>query len=616
MSRFPLLLGLLLCAADAFARAGGGEGYSGGSSYGSSSYSSSSYDDGGGEVLFRLVYLYIRFVILYPVFGVPLTLFFVYLGWQYGLLLRSRHVEHAIGSGLQKQVETRLREESAQLLARDPGFDANAFLRRASDAFVKVQAAWSAGDMAPARFFVSDGVYERFSRQLEDLKSRGLANVMDGVAVRGVEILGFHSDPHFDALHVWIKATARDRMLDADGAVLRSQEGEFEEVWTFLRRPGAKSLKHGGIIEGQCPSCGAPLKLADAGKCVPCGSWVNSGDYDWVLSEITQRSEWSSTDVHRDIAGWTALLEADPAANLEALEDRVSVMFWRWQDALRRGEPGPLRSVAPQDVCERLVSAGAPRWRDAAVGAVDVTACERSGGLDRVHVQVKWEAAPVTSVGGSERRGSRERRRHFFVLERAVGVKTDARQGLRTARCPSCGAPPAGRDEAGCAYCGASLIDVKKEWALAAIVPFGEWRRPDAPSAVAAPPAPSLDWGGALAPADAVGILARGMVADGELSAHERRYLLEYGRKRGLDGERVAAVLDAARAGLLDAPKPADGEQAEVMLRGLARMSLADGKVSDGERSALEAFGRRFGLHVGDVKAVIEEERAALLKSL
>ncbi len=617
MRRVLLAAPLLLAAVDAFARAGGGEGYSGGSS-GSSYYSSSSSDGGMlADLLADLLILYIRFVILYPVFGVPLTLFQIYLIYLYVQFLNHRHAEQILGSGLQRQVETRLRAESAKLRERDPAFDEAGFLARASDAFVKVQAAWSAGDMAPARFFVSDGVYERFSRQLEDMRSRGLVNLMEGVAVRGTEILGFHSDPHFDALHVWIKATARDRTVDASGKALKSSDGPFEEVWTFLRRPGAKTLKRGGVIEGQCPSCGAPLKVADAGKCASCGGWATSGDHDWVLSEITQRSEWASTDVHRDIGGWTLLSEADPAANLEALEDRASVVFWRWLDALRLGRSGPLRSVATEEVCALLAPAGATFWRDAAVGAVEVTACERTAGLDRVHVQVKWEAAPVARTGDGEREGRRILQRHFFILERASGVKTDARQGLRTARCPACGAPPSGSDEAGCAYCGGSLIDLKKDWALAAIVPFGEWRRPEAPlKRTDESASPGLEWGDALAPADAAAILAWAMVADGELAPHERRYLVEYGRRRGMDEKKVAAVVEAARAGALAAPKPADGAQADEMLRGLARMSLADGRVSDGERSALEAFGRRFGLHVNDVSAVVEEERAALLKRL
>lgn len=606
---------LLLAAVQAFARAGGGEGYSGGSS--GSSYSSSS-SGGDAGFLFDLLYLYIRFVIAFPVFGVPLTVFMAYFVYLYMQTASARRAEGLIGVGLQRQTELKLRGEREELRGRDPGFDEAAFLKRASAAFLKVQAAWSLGDMTPARPFVSDGVYERFTRQLKDLRERGLTNVMADVQVLDAEVLGYESDRHFDALHVWVKASAVDKTVDAEGKVRRSSSGAFEEVWSFLRRPTAKTLKAGGGIEGQCPSCGAALSVADAGKCAACGTWVNSGAYDWVLAEITQRSEWAGGDSHRDVDGWAGFSHDDPALNLQVLEDRASVMFWRWLEALRRREAAPLLPVAASAAAAAAVAeASGVSWRDAAVGGVEVMACERAGATDRVHIQVKWEATPVALDGGSERAGARALQRHFFTLERAVGAKTDARDGLRTVRCPSCGAPPAAKDEAACAYCGKPFNDGSRDWTLTAVAPFGRWRRPSsAPSALAQPPMPGFDWDGGIAPAEAAAVLARGMVADGEISAHEQKFLVEYGRHRGLDGERISQITASARAGLLDAPQPADGAQAEAMLRGLIRMSLADGRVTDGENAALSAFGRRFGLHANDVKGFVEEERAALLKRL
>ena len=38
----------------------------------------------------------------------------------------------------------------------------------------------------------------------------------------------------------------------------------------------------------QCPSCGAPIKLNQAGKCEYCGTVVTGGNFDWVLSRIEQ----------------------------------------------------------------------------------------------------------------------------------------------------------------------------------------------------------------------------------------------------------------------------------------------------------------------------------------
>lgn len=607
MRRLLLLLALAgLLAVRASARAGGGESYSGGSS--SYSYSGGGSSD-SGDLLFYVLYLYIRLVIAKPWFGVPFTFFLIYMIWKINEEVRSAGpwrgsvAGSAAGGG---QLATRKLEELSRLRTRDPGFDDRAFLRRAGAAFHKIQDAWSAGDMAPARAFISDGVRERFERQLAALKARGLRNLMEGVEVRDIEILSCVSDAHFDELAVRIAAAASDRMADAEGATVSGSPGrqEFEEVWTFLRRPGAKTLARPGLIEGRCPSCGAGLPIADAAQCAACKSWVNSGEHDWVLSEITQSCEWRLLDPSRDVDGWAEAAAGDPALSLAALEDRASVIFWRWLDARRLGDPAPLRPVADEDFCAGFAAAGG--WGDAfekaAVGAVEVVAFEESGPWRRVHVAVKWSAAG-------------ELRQHFFVLRRAAGAKTDARRGLRTARCPSCGAPPSEGSEAACAYCSTPLNDGKRDWVLTELMPFGEWKRPGGVSIAAGraqPAAAGLDWGADLSPADAYGILARATLADGEETLAERAFLDAYARSRGLPPAKAGEIASAARAGLLDAPRAEDGAQAETMLRGMIRMSLADGVVTEDERSALHSFAARFGLRPDDITLMIAEEREAL----
>ena len=54
--------------------------------------------------------------------------------------------------------------------------------------------------------------------------------------------------------------------------------------------------------------------------------------------------------------------------------------------------------------------------------------------------------------------------------------------------------------------------------------------------------------------------------------------------------------------------------EAEVILRGLIRMSLADGRISDDERALLRAFGGRLGLSESDIDGMIKEERMGLHK--
>jgi len=617
MRRLLLLLSLVgLLAGRAAARAGGGQSYSGGSYSYSSSSSGRRRSSDSGDLLFVFLNLYLAACIRNPLIGVPLNLFLIFMLWKINQTVSSspNAVSFLSPSGASArgggQLSTRKAEELARLRARDPAFVEREFLRRAGAAFHKIQEAWSAGDMAPARAFISDGVSERFERQLSSLKARGLHNLMEGVEVRDIELLSCVSDRHFDELCVRVEAAASDRMVDGSGATVSGGEGRqpFEEVWTFLRRPGAKTLKRPGLIEGNCPSCGASLPIADAARCGACGTWVNSGQYDWVLSEITQSCEWTLRDPSRDVDGWAVAAADDPALSLPALEDRASVIFWRWLDARRLGSQAPLRAVADETFCAAFPEAGgwAAAFENAAVGAVEVVAFEDAGSWRRAHIVVKWSAAG-------------ELRRHFFVLSRAAEARTDARQGLHTSRCPSCGAPPAERSEATCAYCSAPLNDGKKEWVLTAIVPYGEWKRPGGVSVAAArvqPAIAGLEWGAGMSAVDAYGILARATLADGEETLAERAFLEAYAKSRRLPPGKAAEIGAAARAGLLDAPKAEDGEQAETMLHGMIRMSLIDGVVSEDERAALHSFAGRFGLRPDDVTLMIAEQREALRRSV
>ena len=73
-----------------------------------------------------------------------------------------------------------------------------------------------------------------------------------------------------------------------------SGSAEFVEFWSFLRRRGiaGKDIYH----SDNCPSCGAPQKpMLDIGKCEYCNTLLNSGEYDWVLSEITQSDDYTGS---------------------------------------------------------------------------------------------------------------------------------------------------------------------------------------------------------------------------------------------------------------------------------------------------------------------------------
>ena len=386
------------------------------------------------------------------------------------------------------QDQSRMDQVLAHLRERDSVFDSQAFLERAGKAFIQIQDAWSKQDMRPARMFVSDGIMERFKLQIQWQQDDGVRNLMDNVQVLNASFLEVESDAHFDTLHVRIESSAEDSDVRiSDGETIRQADGEsiFVEVWSFLRRPGAKSLAHSGAIEGFCPSCGSPLKIVDTGQCEACKVVVNSGQYDWVLSEITQVSQWAVRDSAQDISGYKQLSAQDPSLNTQFLEDRVSVVFWRWIRALDQGEPGPLTPVATDDCVQAWTRDPDNHYayQDVGVGSVEVQSFSQQKGLDQAEVLVKWSGSEVDRQDTDAGADNNEPRETVFTLVRRSGLKTDDSTGLRSSRCPSCGAATNDLEMPQCEYCGTHLNDPARHWVVSAIVAAEDYDQPEEPEA-------------------------------------------------------------------------------------------------------------------------------------
>lgn len=606
---------LLLVAGAAWGRAGGGENY--GTGYSGGSGSGDSGDDGG-----FLIGLLLELVFYHPLIGVPILLIVVFVVMRRNSAARGtpyvgeRRMTRVIREDQQTRESERKDQALARIRERDPAFTEPAFAARARQAFLKVQQAWSAQDMRPARAFISDGVMERFSIQLEMLKARGLRNDMSAVTVTDCHVLDAESDAHFDTLHLRICATAVDTEISlADGRRVRGsgQPESFSEIWSFLRRPGAQTLAKPGLIEGCCPNCGAGLPIGDAAQCGSCKSWINSGEYDWVLSEITQPSAFAVRASGEDIPGFADLAQRDPLLNTQFLEDRTSVAFWRWQCAIVQGTPRALAPVATPQFCAGW-DAQAQRVQHfdyAAVGAVEVQGFERRETQELAHVAVRWAGTVARSGDGSG--DAVMPREHVFVLARNIGVQTDATAGLNSSRCPNCGAPPSSREVAACEYCGTPFNDGSRQWVLTRIDTALAWRASQATApAPERPVALDLGWVQSLSTEEVMAVLICAMLADGSIDPRERQFLDRYAQNHQVPPGTVDGLIEAVRQDRLRIPQARTPQEAMACLDGLIEMSLADGKVDPAEMNLILAYADGHGIERHRVEQRIRERRLSL----
>lgn len=650
---------VIIVCEEADARAGGGHRYSGGSrsssssssgyrSSGSSSWGSSSRSrssSGGGAPADPVVILF--FVVIFIVIA-ALKLWIANSDNVPSILKMFLSVDREMVSTIREasQIQpSRMKSVSLDALkARDPNFNERVFAERAKKAFAVIQQAWSARDLVKAEAFLSDGIYEQFNIQLSELREAGLIDHMEGLNVRNAYAVGFQTDKNFDVIHLRIDASAVNyRKDEKTGKVVEGSRSPepFSEVWSFMRKPGAKTGNKGGLLEGQCPNCGNPIKIGRLSKCDVCNALLRSGEYDWVLVSITQACEWGVRP-QPAVPGMDELVKSDPGFNMQHLKERASVIFWRKIETERTGKIDFLRKVALDEFSEnesnwlKADKSGARRfYTSCAVGIINLLGIEAGEDKDRAMVEVVWSGIPSTQTAGKIQpsSGGPINQKNVFILVRKHGAQTKLESTLASAHCPLCGAPEQTGTENECQYCGAVMNDGKIEWVLETVCDRTDDRvagmliraknaHKESPAPVGTVPSVS-----AKVEAKEIETVISGvelmrytiamMMADGKIDAQELEMIKSLAQRADLNNSKLQPIVDELKR----APDPVQyaidmslNEPDQGLLRQLARIALADGNVSPQESQMLKNIGIKIGFAAYDIDQLIKQEKKQMFQ--
>lgn len=621
LTRLPLYLGALFFALPALARIGGGEHYTSGSG-------DSSGDGGGdgGELLGWLIYIAIR----HPVIGIPLLVGFVLVAWYMKSQEGSASTKKAFQQA-EAQVRTTVSAQAvtgwvSALKAKDPSFDLLHLFDNVKKLFIEVQAAWFRRNLEPVRRYLSDATWQRLSLQMKLLELQGVRDAISDYSVMDLQIIGLEQNEHFDTVHVRVKAQMKDAdapasATDEQALALAAKQPleQFIEVWSFVRKPGAKTNTAQELSSGKCPNCGAPFEGGAANRCQFCNAVVNSGNYDWVLAEITQGSEF--TRGGDAVEGFARLKQTDPALNTESLEDRGSLVFWKWVEAQATSDTTKFTKLCGGEYftwlsndLRDLKSRGKRKvYLECAVGAVNTRRLDSDGSDDLAHLEIRWSARMgVGPVNEKPPALPVVPQRWVFTLQRRSGAVTNAANGMSTNRCPSCSAPLTDNGQPSCEFCGTMLQSGEKDWVLKDARVWESWaamKRPASASASAVPAA------SASAPRDRVVskeererllyMMAAMAAADGVVDAKERALLKDCSQRWSVAWANVELALSAG-SGLFDRLVQKGTPEAEHFMNELVSMALIDGKIDRSERKMLEAAAHHLGVGGDKLSAMLQ----------
>ena len=443
-------------------RSSGGGGFGG--SHGSSSFGRSSYHGTGGSAgndsISNLVFLILLGVVAYIVIS------------QVRKLMASAP---ASSRGYEADVDS---NSISGFLADYPDFDFAAFGEKVRSAFVKIQSAWTAQNVSQIRPFITDGMYQRFATQFRMMGLLKQQNRLDRIQVLRVEPVSARVDGAFDVIDVYVEAAMHDAFVcELDHSFDSESNETFVEYWSFIRKRGAGGGGFSLFENTNCPSCGAalPKDMGELCRCSYCQVIVNSGDFDWILAEITQETDYGNNSllaplVSPQLPQSIAAIDPEcPDFSVQLAEDKASNAFMQIMTAMATRNPASVRRFVSDEVFAKFSTMIPDRniifnriYLNESV-LLDVSRNETrhqlaiglSASMQRVEILANRNLAPIDF--------QENRSGHVLLMERDANAVPE-KGSLYQHQCATCGGAVGDTLDVNCQYCGSPLNSTRNEW--------------------------------------------------------------------------------------------------------------------------------------------------------
>ena len=205
---------------------------------------------------------------------------------------RKKRASGQTGRQSQPQVQDNTERINGAVLQVDPKFSSEKFLAWAKEVFITLQQAWMDRDWKKVRPFEKEELYKQHEMQLNEYRKLGRINVIERININQAFLQKYERDADYEYLTVYLQVRMVDYIKDENtGKVLKGNPDRdcyMQYLYTFMRKFGVQTdPANSNRSTVACPHCGAPTQITSAGQCEYCGFIVTTGEYDWVLSDIT-----------------------------------------------------------------------------------------------------------------------------------------------------------------------------------------------------------------------------------------------------------------------------------------------------------------------------------------
>ncbi len=581
-----IFFALVFISLDALARAGGGGGGGGSSSDG----------DGGGSIM--ALYYLVRLIFMLPfpfnfiVLGVIIFLIYLYY----------KNNKESSTLNTLSSLDKKVYDEASvtPLVAAIPAFDQQVFYKKVDTAFYKIQEAWQQKNLKPVRQFISDGVYQRFEAQFLMMNALEQSNVLTDVSLHERLIVSVENDGNFYILHVRLNASNNDRFESKKFRQLNSGGYEsYTEYWTFVKKVDSQSQKD-IYNSNNCPNCGSSIenKLGEVSKCDSCGTQINNGDYDWVLSEITQPEEFASNFNQLKSRGkFYDRLKAKgykgPEFSPQYIEDKASNAYLQLKIAQAFADQKRVNRFCSAEFTEKTKTAfSKPHlynrlftkdvsliniYEDSAniFAALSITCVQQKVTVENNKLQL-INSSPV-SVS------------EYLILSRSKAFAPNKYSAMAH-NCANCGAPVEDSLQLTCNFCGSALNDNSKDWIVENLMSLSEYnthKQGLSGSVNSAKQEQKLEDSNWDVRDFALNNMMVVAMADGVMQDEERDFLLATAKDLGYSTKKISELFEQVKTSGLALKMPAEPKKRDKVMKLMNRVANADGDFNDKEKAVL-----------------------------
>ncbi|MBN2683075.1 MAG: TIM44-like domain-containing protein [Bacteroidales bacterium] len=493
-----------------------------------------------------------------------------------------------------------------RLLMNNPDFNLEKFKEKVKTAFMDINKGWEAQDLSKPRKYVSDGVYQRFNTQMKMMGLLGQKNTFDHLEVKDIFIDKVDTDGNFDVVHVAFHAAVKEKYVSEKYPNLTHSENvEFVEFWSFIKKRGA--VEKDMFSNDNCPNCGAELtNLGELSKCQYCGALTNSGEFDWVLAEITQPDDYinsnpkvfKSANLEEKVF---ELFKDSDDFSIQLIEDKVSNGYLQIETARVFKKPEMMRRFVSNELFDKLSeSFGKDQefiYNRIFLNDVTLIGAAKQKNKHLLSVAVKCSYQRVTP--GEKKANYLDEviisKTDVVLVERDVNAGVN-KGSIYSHSCPSCGGPTGDTIDLKCQFCGAELNSTSNEWIIRDVMDSSEYMKfysENSSSFVAQVDPGKLDSMYKVRDYAFNNLLIL-VAADGQFDSAELEYTERMAKKWGYDLKKIQPMFQMAQAGQLVIRMPEEMKDREKIYKMMVKAAEADGNIAEEEQKVLDSIKQRY----------------------